>query len=278
MFTSRSVAILTVVTAGVSLAGCGDSARAPSPADGSPAVTAAGAATRDRNIVRKKVPRDFKSIALEYTVLLVDASGSERAVDPAAHTFAVGDSFVVRIRPQDDLYVYVFNEGPGGERTCLLPAADERPHLVKAGKDIVLPDDGGQFTFEPPAGDEKLVVVALPEPTDDVRALADAVFKSQADGLKSEEHAAARKQAGEKLDALREKSGAAVRTRGPVRKVVERLDAGIDAGKTVCHVEPPHDGETSTYGIAIVSVAGSGPELVLDIPLRSRGAAAAGGR
>lgn len=278
MFSSRRVVMLGVATAGFGLAGCGESARPPTRAKGGPAVTTPDAATRDRNIVRKKVPRDFKSIALEYTVLLVDPSGSERAVDPAAHTFAVGDSFVVRIRPQDDLYVYVFNEGPGGERTCLLPAADERPHRVQAGKDIVLPDDGGHFTFEPPAGDEKLVVVALPEPTDDVRVLANAVFKGQSEGLKTAEQAAARKQAGEKLDALREKSGAAVRTRGPIRKVVERLDAGIAAGKTVSHVEPPHDGETSTYGIAIVSADGSGPELVLDIPLRSRGAAATDGR
>ena len=45
---------------------------------------------------------------------LVDDAGNERAVDPAEHTFDVGDSFLVRIRPHDDLYVYVFNEGPEG--------------------------------------------------------------------------------------------------------------------------------------------------------------------
>ncbi|MFM8985226.1 MAG: DUF4384 domain-containing protein [Planctomycetia bacterium] len=277
MFTSRVVAMLAVVGAGCGLAGCGDSGRAPAPTpEARDEAAAPGATPRERNIVRKKLSQDFKSIALEYTVLLVDDGGTQRAVDPAAHTFAVGDSFLVRIRPQDDLYVYVFNEGPGGQRTCLLPAADEPPHLVKSGADIVLPDDGGFFTFEPPAGEEKLVVVALPEPTDDVRVLAGAVFKAQADGLKSEEQAAVRKQADETLDALRAKSGAAVRTRGPVRKVVERLDAAIAAGTTVSHVEPPHDGETSTYGIAVVAADGSGPELVLDIPLRSRSAAADG--
>lgn len=283
MCTSRIVAQVTLVTVGFGLACCGDSARPQDPASGSRTAATAreardksatpDATTRERNIVRKKLSRDFKSIALEYTVLLVDDSGTQRAVDPAAHTFEVGDSFLVRIRPQDDLYVYVFNEGPDAQRTCLLPAADEPPHRVKAGMDIVLPDDGGHFTFGPPAGEEKFVVVALPEPTEDLRALATAVFKGQADGLKSEEQAAARKQSEEKFNSLREKSGAAVRTRGPVRKVVERLDAGIAAGKTVSHVEPPHDGEASTYGIAIVPANGSGPELVLDIPLRSRSAA-----
>ena len=244
----------------------------PAPAADHPA-TADDAGTRDRNIVRKKLPRNFRSIALEYTVILVDDSGNERPVDPAEHTFEVGNSFLVRIRPQDDLYVYVFNEGPRGERTCLLPAADERPRFVKAGEEISLPDDGGYFSFQPPAGKEQLVVVALPEPSDDVRLLASAVFKAHAAGLESTEAAAARKPADETLDGLREKSGAAVRTRGPVRKVVERLDGGIAAGQTVSHVEPPHDGETSTYGIAVTAGDGSGPELVLDIPLRSRGAA-----
>ena len=239
-------------------------------------VPAAG--VRERNIVRKKLPRNLKSIALEYTVVLVDKNGKERAVDPAEHTFELGDSFLVRIRPEDDLYVYVFNEGPGGERTCLLPAADEDSQLVKAGSDIKLPDDGGYFTFEPPAGEEKLVVVALPEPTDDVRLLASTAFKSQAAAaadLKSA--AAAKKQADATIDALREKSGATTRTRGPVRKVIERLDAGVGK-QAVSHVEPPLDGAASSYGIAIVGADGDGPELVLDIPLRSRGgpAAAAG--
>ncbi len=232
---------------------------------------------RNRNIVRKKLPRDLKSIALEYTVVLVDRNGKERPVDPAEHTFELGDSFLVRIRPEDDLYVYVFNEGPGGQRSCLLPAADEQLQLVKAGSDITLPDDGGYFTFEPPAGEEKLVVVALPEPTDDVRLLASVAFKSQeasAGELQSGAAREAQMRADTTIEALREKSGVATRTRGPVRKVIERIDAGV-GNQTVSHVEPPLDGEASSYGIAIVARDGSGPELVLDIPLRSRGAAAA---
>lgn len=277
MATLRSARAVMLCVWGLGLAGCG---RTPEPAppvasgeQAGPSGAEAPTETRARNVVRKKLPRNFKSIALEYTVVLVDQSGNERAVDPAEYTFEVGNSFLVRIRPQDDLYVYVFNEGPQGERTCLMPSADEPPHLVKAGKEISLPDDGGYFTFEPPAGEEKLVVVALPEPTDDLRMLASAVFKQRAPGVRSEAATEARTAADKAIEELREKSGAGGRTRGPVRKVVERLDGGIPAGTTVSHVEPPLDGETSSYGIAVMSGDGAGPELVLDIPLRSRGGA-----
>ncbi|MFM7249838.1 MAG: DUF4384 domain-containing protein [Planctomycetaceae bacterium] len=249
---------------------------APAPRQQAPAAEAAAPEVLERTIVRKKLPRNLKSIALEYTVVLVDESGAERPVDPVEHTFDLGDSFLVRIKPEDDLYVYVFNEGPGGERTCLLPAADEPPQRLEAGNAITLPDDGGYFTFEPPAGEEKLLVVALLEPTDDVRLLASVAFKSRA-GQGGDDAAEERTRADAAAESLRSRSGAATRTRGPVRKVIERLDGGIGT-QTVSHVEPPRDGESSSYGIAIVAEDGSGPELVLDIPLRSRGAAAAEGR
>lgn len=269
------------------LVGCGRPAAPPAatgaapaspsvPRPEAPAAEAAAPEVLERTIVRKKLPRNLKSIALEYTVVLVDKSGAERPVDPAEHTFEIGDSFLVRIKPEDDLYVYVFNEGPGGERTCLLPAADEPPRRLAAGGAITLPDDGGYFTFEPPAGEEKLLVVALPEPTEDVRLLASVAFKSRA-GQGGDDAAADRTRADAAAESLRSRSGAATRTRGPVRKVIERLDGGIGT-QTVSHVEPPRDGQPSSYGIAIVAEDGSGPELVLDIPLRSRGAAAADGR
>jgi hypothetical protein len=275
----RTISAVALVLSVAGVTGCGRTAAVPdsnaavaiAAADKDPATPARPeATTRDRNVVRKKLPPNFKSIALEYTILLADEKGSHRPVDPAEHTFEVGDSFLVRIRPQDDLYVYVFNEGPGGERVCLLPAADEPPHLVKSGDEIELPDDGGFFTFEPPAGEEKLVVVALAEPTDDVRLLASAVFKGQGGGLNGESAAEARKQADAAIDRLRETSGATVRTRGPVRKVIERLESGVPAGGTVSHVEPPHDGESSSYGIAVSAAGDAGPNLILDIPLRSQ--------
>jgi hypothetical protein len=236
-------------------------------------ITASGPAAepatqvRERNVIRKQLPKNVKSIALEYTVIAIDDTGKEQFVDPQKHTFKVGDSFLVRIKPQDDVYVYVFNEGPTGERACLLPAGDERPPLVKSGVEISLPDDGGFFTFAEPAGEEKLVVVALPEPNDDLKLLASAVFKSGRSGSAAltTAQAAAKKDADAKMDALRQRSANGVQSRGPVRKVVERAD-GLGAGQRVIHVEPPAGGETSSYGIAVST---GDPELFLDIPLRS---------
>jgi hypothetical protein len=223
---------------------------------------------RERNVIRKQLPKNVKSIALEYTVIAIDDSGREQFVDPQKHTFKVGDSFLVRIKPQDDVYVYVFNEGPTGERACLLPSGDEKPPLVKAGVEISLPDDGGFFTFAEPAGEEKLVVVALPEPNDDLKLLASAVFKAGRSGTAplTTAQSAAKKDADAKMEALRKRSADGVQSRGPVRKVVERAD-GLGAGQRVIHVEPPAGGETSSYGIAVST---SDPELFLDIPLRSR--------
>lgn len=268
------VAVVPLVVVACGVAGCGGAATKP-PADASASSQDRNGGVRERNVVRKKLPKNVKSIALEYTVILVDDAGNERAVDPAEHTFDVGDSFLVRIRPHDDLYVYVFNEGPEGDRTCLLPASDEEPRRVKADTQISLPDDGGFFTFEPPAGEEKLVVVALPEPTDEIKLLATAVFKGQGGSLGTAAAAEANKEAEAALATLREKSGATVRTRGPVRKVVERLDGGLGSRGSLSHVEPPMEGASSSYGIAITGEDAEGPELVLDIPLKSKGTAAA---
>lgn len=266
--------VMPLVVMACGVAGCGGQVATSTPdgAGGASRSQDRNGVVRERNVVRKKLPKNVKSIALEYTVILVDDAGNERAVDPAEHTFDVGDSFLVRIRPHDDLYVYVFNEGPGGERTCLLPASDEEPRRVRADAQISLPDDGGFFTFEPPAGEEKLIVVALPEPTDDIRLLATSVFKGRTGSLGAAE---ARKSADAALATLREKSGATVRTRGPVRKVVDRLDGGFGPGGTLSHVEPPIDGASSSYGIAIAGQDAEGPELVLDIPLKSKGSTAA---
>lgn len=232
------------------------------------AAEPAVAEVRERNVIRKQLPKHVKSIALEYTVIAVDDTGKERFVDPHAHMFKVGDSFLVRIRPQDDVYVYVFNEGPTGERSCLLPSEGEKPPLVKKGMEIALPDDGGYFTFSEPAGEEKLVVVALTEPNDDLQLLTSAVFKSgrSAAATLSSEQREAKKQADAGMDSLRQRAGKGVQSRGPVRKVVERVE-GLGAGERVTHVEPPRPGEASSYGIA---VSAGDPELFLDIPLHSK--------
>ena len=225
---------------------------------------------RSRNIVRRKLPQGTQSIALEYTVVLIDEAGNQKTVDPVEYTFKLGDSFLVRIKPQDDLYVYVFNEGPNGTRTCLLPSRDEQAQFVRGGEEVTLPDDGGYFSFEPPAGEEKLVVVAVPEPVQDLRLLAGAAFPGQSSPLESSESDAAKRQADTALEAMRGRADQGVRSRGAVRKVIERFDQPVDPGMRITHVEPPGEGEASSYAIAITGASAGAPELILDIPLKSR--------
>jgi len=228
------------------------------------------AEVRSRNIVRKKLPRDVKSIALEYSVILIDDNGKEKPVDPVDHTFQVGDSFLIRFRPQDDLYVYVFNEGPGGERTCLLPEAEEKSKFVRRGAEISLPDDGSYFTFQPPAGEEKLIVVALQEPVDDLRLLAGAAFRTAGERSGKLASSPAASKGETPPEDIRSRAEAGTRSRGPVRKVVERLQTPLPADQRITHVEPPTDGETWSYGIAVAGAEAGRPELILDIPLKSR--------
>lgn len=140
-----------------------------------------------RNIILKKLTTEIDAVALEYTVLM-SKGGDEKPVDPADHKFVVGDRFLIRIEPKSDAYIYVFNEGPTGERVCLLPGEHEKPPLAKAGKTIELPEID-RFEFAPPPGDEKLIVVATSEPSKDLAALANVVFRKPADLLTSEEKA-----------------------------------------------------------------------------------------
>jgi hypothetical protein len=229
------------------------------------AEAASSGRVKRRNIALRKLPANAKVIGLEFTVLKVDSAGSEAAVDPEDHSFQIGDSFVVKIRPQDDVYVYVFTEGPEGKRACLLPEPDGEPLLVKQGVEISLPDNGDTFTFEPPAGEEKLVVVALREPNPNLDRLAEAAFKEPGKKLGSQEQDL---QAGlDPFDGLRKRGGESVRVRGGSAKekdrefgaAVEKLAA--NAGQVVV---PPDE---TTPHTEVVGMNKS--EIIVDIPLRS---------
>jgi hypothetical protein len=217
-----------------------------------------------RNIVRSKLPPDAKVIGLEFTVLKIDSAGTQSAVDPEDHSFQIGDSFLVKIRPQDDVYVYVFTAGPQGKRSCLLPEDPAEPLLVKQGVEISLPEDGGAFTFEPPAGEEKLVVVALKEPNSDLDLLASAAFEEPGKKMTDQEQEQ-QAQADAAIDGLRQRGGAAVRLRGGSsleREVSSRMEARTQ------FIVPP-DGTTPHSEVVGVNAS----EIIVDIPLRSEAAA-----
>jgi hypothetical protein len=225
---------------------------------------------RTRDIVRGRLPEATESIALEYTIESLDRAGIRTTVDPTRHFFNVGDSFLMKVKPQDDVYVYIFTEGPTGDRTLLLPAPDAagRHVLVPAGMEVVLPGDRSWFEFVPPAGEEKLVVVALKEPCKDLGKLQLASFERPP--AAQEQIPPASKQSvlqQTTLDAVRSRQNLSIRLRGPVQKQVDLLSREFDRAKTFTVIEPPTPEEPGTYAL---SVANRRPEIILDIPLRSR--------
>lgn len=240
------------------------------PAPAAPAVTPKAMAPKVsmRNIVRNKLPADANVIGLEFTVLKVDSAGSHSAVNPEDHSFQIGDSFLVKIRPQDEVYVYVFTEGPEGKRACLLPEKPDEPLLVKQGMEISLPENGDTFTFEHPAGEEKFVVVALKQPNPDLDLLAAAAFKEPGKTLNnSEREQQARADAA--IDGLRERGGQAVRLRGGSR-LEQQVRSGLEQIETnrTQFIKPPD--ETVTHS-EVVGINTS--EIIIDIPLRSEAVA-----
>lgn len=108
--------------------------------------------------------------SLAYKILLLNDDGSESSVDAGKTTFKFGQQFRIEIEADSDLYVYVFHEGPDGIRTILMPDVIDggRVPMVKQGQKKVLPDDGTYFEFVPPAGVEKLLVYASPDPKNDL--------------------------------------------------------------------------------------------------------------
>lgn len=103
--------------------------------------------------------------SINYKVVLLKTDGSKDYVDTSAYTFRFDEQFLLEVEGDSDMYIYVFYEGPDGQRTLLVPdlRLSEEPPMVAKGKKTVIPDDGTYFQFVPPAATEKLLVYALQE-------------------------------------------------------------------------------------------------------------------
>lgn len=102
--------------------------------------------------------------SVNYKILLLEPNGKEKLV-PEDFEFKIGQQFRLEVEADNDLYLYVFHEGPKGDRTILMPDKYDngRVPLAKKGEKKVIPDDGTYFEFAPPAGAEKVLVYASPE-------------------------------------------------------------------------------------------------------------------
>lgn len=104
--------------------------------------------------------------SLSYKILLLDKDKKEKAVNEKDFTFEMGQQFRVQIETDNDMWLYVFHEGPDGTRTILMPDKIDKDYvpMAKRGQPKVLPDDGTYFEFTPPPGKERLLVFASPTP------------------------------------------------------------------------------------------------------------------
>ena len=223
------------------------------------------------------LPGDLrKVIALEYTVLLKKGD-KEQAVDPHAYHFQLGDRIRVQVQPLSDLYIYIFHEGASGTRSCLLPAEEETAPLAKREQALRLPNDGGYFEFGPPAGDERLIVVAT-ETAVDIKVLTSLVFKEPDEKLSAEEEAIQQKLKGrahKTLKSIREQLSQGTKFRGIftdelLNEVGDELK-GEGTTRAVLE-EPPHGKQNSTFTMSVSPDKEGASELFVSIPLKSTAA------
>ncbi|HEY5311111.1 MAG TPA: DUF4384 domain-containing protein [Pirellulales bacterium] len=221
------------------------------------------------------LPADIKTVlALEYTVLL-RRDDKEMPVNAETYMFEIGDRIRVRVKPVNQLYIYIFYQGASGQRSCLLPTEKEKPPLAGAGQTLELPNDGSVCEFTPPAGDEKLIVVATEQPSDDLAALASVVFKKPEEQLTAAEkllHDSLKVRSEKKLKSIRERQAQGTRYRGLFdEEALTQVSQEMARKRTTRAVfeEPPSDKQPSTFSMS-ASVGGDGPlELFVTIPLKS---------
>jgi hypothetical protein len=209
-------------------------------------------------------------VALEYKVLHKTDAG-ETPIDPATHSFNIGDKIRIRIEPLSEMYVYIFHEGASGERVCLLPTEEEQAPLVKAGKTIDLPSDG-YLEFAAPPGDEKLIVVATEKPIADLAGLSNVVFKKPNAALTPAEM-----EIKEKLKASGQKVLQSIKARNEQTAYRGLLSdealakVGAQAAtRDVTLEEPPHGDQQSSFAMACSPKGSAKPQLMVNIPLKSK--------
>ena len=77
--------------------------------------------------------------------------------------YRVGDYLTLEVRATDDARIIIFNWGPTGKLSVLLPSAYQLDNFVRAGDTYYIPDAEADFDFEVlgPPGVERFKVIAL---------------------------------------------------------------------------------------------------------------------
>lgn len=89
------------------------------------------------------------------------------SVDKADRTYQLGDEVIIKVKSEQDGYLYVFNQDAAGNIVCLLPNKVQSKNEIKAGQEITVPDASDKFRIKAadPAGKEKIFAVVTKQPS-----------------------------------------------------------------------------------------------------------------
>ena len=113
---------------------------------------------------------------LELRYTLETEEDGEPASVAATQGIESGDRFMLRVRPTDDVYLYLFVSDPNGEFTLVAPGpttdGGSSPRAAAGGEDVRLPGESILRLDEEP-GVERLHLLASTEPLHEVEELLD---------------------------------------------------------------------------------------------------------
>lgn len=205
---------------------------------------------------------------MEYTVLRVK-DRKELPVHPRDYRFEIGEQIALRILPKDDVYLYVFAQGPTGDKECLWPLTDDVQKPAQRDQVFEIPP----FFIHPPPGDEKLILVATIEPSKDLAGLTDRVFKKLDKELSAAERArkkALLEETDHRLQGIqRQNQRSAPQSAIPSPAVITQFNATVKATKHANILELPAGQETSTFAMTVADKSLGKPALFEVISLKT---------
>jgi hypothetical protein len=131
---------------------------------------------RESGIVDRSIETD--RIEFDYQFGVAGSAGREHYVAEMPDLES-GDTFKVRFRASQRLYVYLFTSNSDGTLSLLTPGAGaEDSHqdamLVKSRSWVTLPDQNATLRLDEHRGTEHIYLLAAPRPIEEIESLSDA--------------------------------------------------------------------------------------------------------
>ncbi len=86
-------------------------------------------------------------------------------LDRASRTYKTGENVMVRVKANEDCYVWVFDTGTSGKVHQIYPNKFDKKNFLSAGKTLSIPgkDSKYRLAVSPPSGAELITVIASKE-------------------------------------------------------------------------------------------------------------------